>query len=72
MESGDLEAIKQALLDPKLQLKNFDEKNLTHYMTLLTETKEKKSKVSGLHVISIIIRLDIEGFIILVFGIGIL
>nr|XP_039271363.1 ras GTPase-activating-like protein IQGAP1 isoform X2 [Styela clava] len=47
MDSGDVDTMKQALLDPKLQLENFEPKNLTHYVRLLQKKKEEKSKETG-------------------------
>lgn len=50
MDGGDPDAIRQALCDPRLQLENFDEKNLTHYVTLLQKKREEKAKVLCLRV----------------------
>lgn len=47
MDGDDLEAIRQALCDPRLQLENFEEKNLTHYVTLLQKKRAEKAKVGA-------------------------
>lgn len=50
MDGGDADAIRRALCDPRLQLENFDEKNLTHYVALLQKRREEKAKVLHLRV----------------------
>lgn len=45
LANDDKEAILNALMNPALKLRGFEEKNFTHYLTLMQEKKQKKSKV---------------------------